>query len=809
MKKFTQYISYFLNVVLLLFIVAICGALFSLGNRVPDFGIPTIVRIVIEVVYYVLVLFLFYSDKKFDMDIWIRSLLIFVIARILLGMLNAIVFTILSDEVNFSTAFASAAYGHSLIHIIQFLAIPFLAFPVVFGYSRAQSEKEFDEFDEFDDEEKTATEYIPTGQIEEQIIPLKIWRQFFETEDQEELQSLLKGVKLSPYAKSLVIPQETTQSVSGIQDILNELLPEEVPQEVTESESYENISTQEKVTSSVPLKELSEETPPQAEISEKPSEVSTAPELSELEQLLNAAESSETTEQKEEISTEIPHEEKPQETISPSAKIPMETPPVPEISVEEAFTEEGKSAEAPSEMPEIPLELPESLLPEEISVEEKPPAAEPMEKPTQPVSAPEPSGKYIINSPDDFFKISLRRIIELNQGKQGAQVLERLIKRGANFELAVPMTLLIPQLREGKASLTVEYVYSEIPIELVNFMSSDQSGDLTEIELELPLNEIMAQTNPKVIFGDSAPQEESKWAKSSEEMDIDKVFENMPAESESNDEIIEEDEGKVLDVSDVADIPIIEVSQDKGEEDSGFPQALLDFASQNGVTPMLEQSDKIGIIVLCPVGGTLGLIVPLVEWLAETKISHKWENTPNYIFIDSEMASAMIRIDNGLKTNRDSLVLVTAPQDINKIRELVDSAYEIAGHSESGQTIELTDIEPLPFVADRHIDEPEGYKGAWARLPGKTIVVVSAVSDDEDHWAEIAGVGTKFAEFISGMGKMFVSWQRIILYSDGWALGILPMPGGVMIIEIPEGKQFQEVNKEIQEVAHSLMGVAK
>ncbi|MCD6595926.1 hypothetical protein J7L68_09685, partial [bacterium] len=799
-NKSMQYISYFLNVVLLFFIVAICGAIFSLGAKVPDFGLPIIVRIIIELVYYISVLFLFYSNGKFDIDIWIRSLLLFVIIRISLGLLNTIVFTIMADEITFSVAFNGAMYGHPLIHFIQFLSIPFLAFPIVFGYSRAQTEKEFNEFDKFNEEGNSAVEYIPIGQIEEQIIPLKIWQQFFKTEDREELQSLLKGIKLSPYAKNLVIPQEATKSVSDIEDILNELIPSEAPQETVGNKISE------KAIPNVPLEELSREVPPPI-TSSQVSAVPDVSELSELEQLLSVAESTEETEK---IPQEISIEENPTEAVVQTADRTEEISQVPEIPSAELPMNNEKAPEISLEMPEIPeipLELPDSLIPEETPIEEKHPIEEPT---TPPVSASAPSGTYAINSSDDFFKISLRRLIELNQGKQGAKVLERLIKRGANFELSVPMTLLIPHLREGRANLTVEYVYSEIPIELVNFMSSDQSGDLSEIELELPLNEIMAQTNPKIIFSGSAPQEESKWVKSSEEMDIDKVFENIPSTASTDDEeIVEEDEGKVLDVGDVSDIPLIEVSPDEIEENSGFPKPLLEFASQNGVAPMLEQSDKISIVLLCPIGGTLGTIVPLAEWLAETKISPRWTTAPNYIFVDSEMASAAMRIDNGMKTQRDDFILVTAPQDILKIHELLNNAYELAGYSKNEQVLEFSDVKPLPFVADKHIEEPDGYKGAWARLPGKTIIVTSAISDDEDHWAEIAGVGTKFVEFISGMGRMFAVWQRIILYSDGWALGILPMPGGIMIIEIPEGKQIQEVDKELQDVSHSLIGVAK
>ncbi|RKZ32071.1 hypothetical protein DRQ33_06575, partial [bacterium] len=251
MVKSTQYISYFLNFILLIFIIAICGALFSLGDRIPDIEIPALLRIIMECVFYFIVLFLFYSDRRLDIDIWVRSLLLFLILRIFMSLANGIVFTVMStDGVSFPEAFRSALYGNPIIHIIQFLATPFLAFPVVFGYAKAQSEKELEEFAEFEEEEALAVDYIPPGQIKEQTIPMRIWEQFFQTENAEEIQALLDGIKLSAYTKQLVMPKkEEPKQISDIGELLKDLLPPEEQEgaevQMEELSEMEEVQTEE------------------------------------------------------------------------------------------------------------------------------------------------------------------------------------------------------------------------------------------------------------------------------------------------------------------------------------------------------------------------------------------------------------------------------------------------------------------------------------------------------------------------------------------------------------------------------------
>jgi len=841
MNKTAQYIGYFLNLVLLFFIVAIGSALFSLGERIPSIPLPAGARLGIEVIFYVLILFFFYSDRKFDIDIWIRSLLLFIILRIFQSFSCCIVIKVIAgDSITFANAFRSALYEHSILHMIQFLSIPFLAFPIIFGYARAQTEKEIEEFSQYIEEEELVQKAPSPLDMEEQIIPIRIWKEFFQTESVEDIKALLTGIKLSDYLKNIVAPEEEeVQTVSDISDLLKELIPTEVGQVALSDVSIDSTQAVEVSDAQPQPPETVAEIPTISQTSTiSPSTAEDTPmpvsELSELEQLLNVAESSgigesiEDSDKTEEIKIEMPIETVPQEPVEPTEQISSdiiesqitdEIPQQPSLEIPESdeFAEstESISQDLTQGLPDIPLELPDSLMPTGVveSAETEIPI-EALESPETieefvPMQVEEPeSGGYIINSGNDFFKISLRKLIELNQGKQGAQLLERLIKRGANFELTIPMTLLIPQLKEGRAALTVEYIYSEIPIELVNFMSSDQSGDLSEIELELPLQEIMSQTNPKVIFGSEASQEDSKWSKSSQEINLDNAFEDLALktdESGGDEAAVVITETKESDISEEIPFTTIEETTLNNETGDGFSPELIEFATNYGVAPMMELSEKISAILLCPVEAHAGKTLPLVEWCALHSFSPKWVNTPCYFFVDSETTSSVVRIASGMKTERDAIVFITDSNEIQTLMQIIDSAGEAVGHIESPIHLELSPAEALPIASNNLIKDVEGYNGIWASLPGKTIAIASAVSDDEDHLAEIAGVGTKFVELLLGTGRIFATWQQAVLYSDGWILGLMPMSGGIIILELPENRIIQEIKPELQRVSQSLL----
>ncbi|MCD6531401.1 hypothetical protein J7K99_03025 [bacterium] len=820
MVKKSQYIAYFLNLILVLFLVAVCTALFSLEGKVQMFNLPALVRVLLEIIFYAAVLFLFYSNRTIEPDLWLRAVLMFVVFRVGIALLNAIAFTIAGPEgTTFSAGFRAALFGNPTIHLIEFLAVPFFAFPFIFEYAKSQAGKEIEELAEYEESESEFAERIPPGQIESQIVPIRLWRQFFLTENADELRELLSGVRLSSYTKTLVMPApEETEEVPEIAKLLDDLLPQEVGESAGEQAPPQPTPTPQASSQPPPAAETPVSTP--AAQTAPPQVEETAPsaagELSELEQLISIAETSEPAEQ--------PAPETPAPSPPPESAPPQEAPPqvqqeaveIPEeISVEEipigesAPAEETPALDLTQEISEIPLELPESIAEEAPAPQQ---TAPPQPEQPQPAAAPQqgpPPGGYTITSPDDFFQISLRRLIELNQGKQGAQVLERLIKRGADFQLSIPMTMLIPQLREGKAAVTVEYVYSEIPIELVNFMSTDQSGDLSELELDLPLDEIMSQTDPKIIFGDQTPQEESRWSKATDEVNIDEVFDNLGGQGGQS--TPGEENPQPEDIVDLTGVEELNVAPEVEEvtESSGFPKPLMDFASQNGLAPIMEPSEKIGVVMLCPVGTPTTGFIPAVEWLATTKLSDKWAQTPCYAFVETEMSSTGILINPGAKTRRDAFVVVTNPKDMPEMKSLLDEGYQTLEVSEQAAEIPLEEIDPIPVMSERDIKTDKGYSGMWVKLPGKTVAVVSAISADEDNMSKIVTIGTHLTELISGAGKMFSTWQRIVLYASGWAVAMHPIQGGIMLIELSEGLQFMEVLKEFQEISQHLMDIPK
>ncbi len=807
MGKRSQYVVYILNGVLGLFLVAVCTALFSLGDKVSFFQFPVLLRIFLELIFYAGILFFFYSNRTVEPDIWVRSALVFIMVRVGLALLNAVAFTIAGPSgTTFSSAFSAALFKNPVIHLLEFLTVPFFAFPFVFEYARSQAEHELEELGEFEESETELAEQIPPGQMENQIVPVKLWKQFFLTENPEEIKDLLGGVKLSSYTKALVMPapEEPEEEVPEIARLLEDLLPPEVEQiEEVPKQQAPSPETPRSAPQKAERPPVQPQTPAEEKIPEKQltPQAQLTDELSELDQLINLAETTGAEEQ------QVP-EATPEPQAEPMTTAP-ETPPVPEVEPVEPPGEEeiptlepeeipGGAREEEPEVPEIPLELPETIEPvettEEFVPEKQPPQQAPQPSPTPSPQATPPPGGYTITSPDDFYRISLRRLIQLNQGKQGAQVLERLVKRGADFQLAIPMSMLIPQLREGKAAVTVEYVYGEIPLELVNFMSTDQSGDLSELELDLPIDEIMSQTDPKIIFGDNQPQEESQWNQGSDDLNLDTPI--IPSSGNSEEE-------NVVDLSDVENLNVESI--DSGG--SGFPQPLIDFAQEHGLTPILEPSSSVSIVIFCPAGTPTNEFIPSVEWLSTTELSPEWSKTPCYAFIDTETASAGILINPGGKTQRDAVVVVTGPAELTEVKSLLDQAYQTIEIGTQIEQIPLQPLEVIPVMSERDIKTEIGYSGMWVKFPGKTIAVVSGESADEENLSRIATIGSKLMELLSGSGMVFSTWQRVILHAGGWTVAMHPIQGGAMVIELKKDLQIAQITKEFQEITQQLMDI--
>ncbi len=103
------------------------------------------------------------------------------------------------------------------------------------------------------------------------------------------------------------------------------------------------------------------------------------------------------------------------------------------------------------------------------------------------------ASRELITSEDGIAKVDYQSIIENNEGNDAAEQMRKLVRRGADFSIDIPAKDILPKLKEGKLKFSVEYLYVKIPFELVNFLAPGQSGNLSELYLEIPMNEVLSQ----------------------------------------------------------------------------------------------------------------------------------------------------------------------------------------------------------------------------------------------------------------------------------------------------------------------------
>ena len=208
---------------------------------------------------------------------------------------------------------------------------------------------------------------------------------------------------------------------------------------------------------------------------------------------------------------EVEEEQKPEEVVEEFVKEPeeiMETPPAPEVVEEE------------EEKEEIALEESASIWSEEVS-EPVELAPEEMIQPRMPEVEEVP-----VKSAPKFVRLSLRQIFDLNKDNPGVEVLKKLVKGGFDYNLSIPFGLIASQIETGEVKLTADIIYAVIPIEYVNFITPEQSANLSEIELLFPLDVIIQQV-PAQYFEDVVKTEEpvrSEWEEEAEKELADAVL---------------------------------------------------------------------------------------------------------------------------------------------------------------------------------------------------------------------------------------------------------------------------------------------
>jgi len=149
----------------------------------------------------------------------------------------------------------------------------------------------------------------------------------------------------------------------------------------------------------------------------------------------------------------------------------------------------------------------------EMTVENMEEGETPENMPVEELS-PEPPAQKLASKPSDLISISVRRIIDYGKNTESAAVLDKLLRRGSDCKLHVPLLMILEQLKMGNITLTADYIYNQVPIELVNFISAEQGRNLQELELTVPLADVIKQISP-ALLAENMPgeQEESRWAK--------------------------------------------------------------------------------------------------------------------------------------------------------------------------------------------------------------------------------------------------------------------------------------------------------
>ncbi len=128
----------------------------------------------------------------------------------------------------------------------------------------------------------------------------------------------------------------------------------------------------------------------------------------------------------------------------------------------------------------------------------------------KPAKKPAVSGD-LAKDPSDKISLSIRKIIQTNANAESGAVLERLIRKGSDHALKIPLRMIIDQLSTGTVELTVDYIYNMVPIELVNFVAAQQGPDIMELKVLLPMDDIAAQVHPSLLEGGGEGGEDSSW----------------------------------------------------------------------------------------------------------------------------------------------------------------------------------------------------------------------------------------------------------------------------------------------------------
>ena len=275
MIKFTKYIYFIINFLLMVFVVTISGAIFSLGDRGPEFiHIMFFPAILLEYIYYSLIIYFVYLGKRFVKDRFVNYLIAFVLMRLFLAISSSIVFRMVQEEVNFLQGFWAAMYGNTLIYMIQILSVPFLAYPLIFTYTRITRMRRISE--KYAMSEKLKGNIINTEELKYISLPISTGLKIIGTVSVSDKPELPDGIVLPSVVRDRIykaIEGKHISEIVGVEQVGEvKIVAEEKPLAAVEKKGIEagatEVSEAEAMTGEAEMVELTEE----EKVSEQPEE---------------------------------------------------------------------------------------------------------------------------------------------------------------------------------------------------------------------------------------------------------------------------------------------------------------------------------------------------------------------------------------------------------------------------------------------------------------------------------------------------------------------------------------------------------
>jgi hypothetical protein len=138
----------------------------------------------------------------------------------------------------------------------------------------------------------------------------------------------------------------------------------------------------------------------------------------------------------------------------------------------------------------------------------------------------------------EFVTIPISEFFKVNAGNNSSNILHKLLKFDADFNVELPALTILSLLDMDKTSIGLNIIYGQAPIEAIDFSACGQDYNLSELYMELPMNVILPQLSDHLP--NSASTGISHWAETSDFLPEEDIFvEDIISAEEISDEIAE------------------------------------------------------------------------------------------------------------------------------------------------------------------------------------------------------------------------------------------------------------------------------